>query len=101
MRDRPGPTDRLLRASLRGALLASCALPRPATAAAAPAGLNVLLIYTDDQGTLDAGSYGSTDVETPNIDALAARGVRFTQAYGHTVCCPSRATLMTGRHPQR
>jgi arylsulfatase A-like enzyme len=62
---------------------------------------NVLLIYTDDQGTLDAGCYGSTDLYTPHTDALAARGVRFTQAYAHTVCCPSRALLMTGRHPQR
>jgi len=62
---------------------------------------NVLLIYSDDQGTLDAGCYGSTDLHTPNIDALARRGVRFTQAYAHTVCCPSRATLLTGRYPQR
>jgi len=62
---------------------------------------NVLLIYTDDQGTLDANCYGSTDLYTPNIDALAADGIRFTQAYAHTVCCPSRALLLTGRHPQR
>lgn len=62
---------------------------------------NVVLIYTDDQGTLDAGCYGSGDLITPHIDQLAATGVRFTQAYGHTVCCPSRAALMTGRYPQR
>jgi len=62
---------------------------------------NVLLIYTDDQGTLDANCYGSKDLYTPNIDALAADGIRFTQAYAHTVCCPSRALLLTGRHPQR
>jgi len=62
---------------------------------------NVVLIYTDDQGTLDAGCYGSSDLITPHIDQLAATGVRFTQAYGHTVCCPSRAALMTGRYPQR
>jgi arylsulfatase A len=52
-------------------------------------------------GTLDAGCYGSTDIHTPNIDALAQRGVRFTQAYAHTVCCPSRSQLMSGRVPQR
>jgi len=62
---------------------------------------NVVLIYTDDQGTLDAGCYGAHDLHTPAIDRLAETGVRFTQAYAHTVCCPSRAMLLTGRHPQR
>ncbi len=62
---------------------------------------NVVFIYTDDQGTLDAGCYGSDDIHTPNIDALAKRGVRFTQAYAHTVCCPSRSQLLSGRVPQR
>jgi len=62
---------------------------------------NVVLIYTDDQGTLDMNCYGSKDLYTPAMDALAERGVRFTQAYAHTVCCPSRALLLTGRHPQR
>ena len=62
---------------------------------------NVVVIMTDDQGTLDANCFGSTDLHTPNIDRLASRGVRFTQAYAHTVCCPARAALMTGRHPQR
>ena len=62
---------------------------------------NVVILYTDDQGTLDAGCYGSSDLHTPHIDRIAANGVRFTQAYAHTVCCPSRAALLTGRHPQR
>lgn len=62
---------------------------------------NVVILFTDDQGTLDANCYGSRDLKTPNIDKLAATGVRFTQAYAHTVCCPARAALMTGRHPQR
>ena len=62
---------------------------------------NVVLILTDDQGTLDANCYGSTDLFTPAIDSLAADGVRFTQAYSHTVCCPTRAMLLTGRQPQR
>ncbi len=62
---------------------------------------NVVIILTDDQGTLDANCYGSTDLYTPAIDSLAASGVRFTQAYSHTVCCPTRAMLMTGRQPQR
>lgn len=62
---------------------------------------NVIIIYTDDQGTLDAGCYGATDLHTPNIDRLAKTGILFTQAYSHTVCCPSRAALLTGRYPQR
>ena len=62
---------------------------------------NVIILFTDDQGTLDANCYGSKDLFTPTIDALAKTGIRFTQAYAHTVCCPARALLMTGRHPQR
>ena len=62
---------------------------------------NVVILFTDDQGTIDANCYGSTDLITPNIDKLAETGVRFTQAYSHTVCCPARAALLTGRHPQR
>lgn len=62
---------------------------------------NVVVIFTDDQGALDMGCYGSKDLFTPAMDSLAASGARFTQAYSHTVCCPARAMLMTGRHPQR
>ena len=76
-------------------LIAICTL---ASAADKP---NVVILFTDDQGTLDADCYGSKDLITPNIDRLAATGVRFTQAYAHTVCCPARAALLTGRHPQR
>ena len=72
-----------------------------ATAYAAPRAPNVLVLFTDDQGTLDARCYGSEDLLTPHMDELAATGVRFTQAYAHTVCCPARAALLTGRHPQR
>lgn len=62
---------------------------------------NVVFILTNDQGTLEAKCFGSADLHTPAIDKLAANGVRFTQGYAHTVCCPARAMLMTGRHPQR
>jgi arylsulfatase A len=62
---------------------------------------NVVVFFTDDQGTLDVNCYGSKDLYTPNMDKLAETGVRFTQAYAHTVCCPARAMLMTGRYPQR
>ncbi len=63
---------------------------------------NVILIYTDDQGSLDLNIYGAKDLYTPNMDALARRGVRFTQFYAAApVCSPSRASLLTGRFPQR
>ncbi|MCH9022208.1 MAG: sulfatase-like hydrolase/transferase, partial [Planctomycetes bacterium] len=63
---------------------------------------NVVLIFTDDQGTIDVNCYGSKDLYTPNLDKLARRGVRFTQFYvGAPVCSPSRAALLTGRYPQR
>ncbi|MDA0765925.1 MAG: sulfatase-like hydrolase/transferase [Verrucomicrobia bacterium] len=62
---------------------------------------NVVIFLTDDQGTLDANCYGSKDLHTPTIDKLAETGVRFTQAYAHYVCCPTRAMLLTGRYPQR
>lgn len=63
---------------------------------------NVILIYTDDQGSLDLNIYGAKDLHTPHIDALAKRGVRFTQFYAAApVCSPSRASLITGKYPQR
>ncbi|HOD82429.1 MAG: Arylsulfatase [Planctomycetes bacterium ADurb.Bin126] len=63
---------------------------------------NVILIYSDDQGSIDLGCYGAKDLHTPNLDALAARGVRMTQWYApSSVCSPSRAGLMTGRYPHR
>ena len=62
---------------------------------------NVVVLVADDLGTLDLGCYGSADLLTPNLDALAARGTKLMAAYAHAVCCPSRAALLTGRHPQR
>ncbi|MBI1374987.1 MAG: sulfatase-like hydrolase/transferase [Phycisphaera sp.] len=63
---------------------------------------NVIIVLTDDQGSVDANCYGSTDLTTPGIDMLAARGVRFTQFYAAApVCSPSRAGLLTGRYPVR
>ena len=63
---------------------------------------NVILILSDDQGTLDLNCYGSKDLQTPHLDALARRGVRFTQFYvASPVCSPSRAALLTGRQPMR
>jgi len=62
---------------------------------------NVIVIYTDDQGAIDLGSYGAKDIYTPNLDKLAGEGTRFTQAYvAAPVCSPSRAALLTGKYPQ-
>jgi arylsulfatase A-like enzyme len=69
---------------------------------AAGAKLNVVFILIDDMGWRDLGCYGSTFYETPNIDRLAAQGMRFTNAYAACpVCSPTRASIMTGKYPAR
>jgi len=71
----------------------------PASAAEQP---NILLIYVDDLGLGDLGSYGHPVLQTPNIDALAADGLKLTNYYAPSaLCSPSRAGLLTGRHPYR
>lgn len=63
---------------------------------------NVLLMYADDLGYGELGCYGMKEVPTPNIDSIAANGIRFTSGYvSAPLCSPSRAGLMTGRHQQR
>src|SRR6266404_1895033 len=60
---------------------------------------NVVFVLADDLGYGDLGCYGQQRIKTPNIDAMAASGLRFTSAYaGSTVCAPSRCALMTGLH---
>lgn len=60
---------------------------------------NIVLILADDLGYGDLGCYGQKETQTPNIDRLAAEGMRFTQFYaGASVCAPSRCVLMTGKH---
>jgi len=62
---------------------------------------NVLIIYTDDQGSIDVNCYGANDLHTPNMDKIAETGVKFTQFYAAgSVSSPSRAALMTGKTPQ-
>ncbi len=62
---------------------------------------NVIIIFTDDQGSIDMNVYGAKDLVTPHMDSLAKRGVRFTQFYAAaSVCSPSRVALLTGRTPQ-
>ncbi|MFM7240620.1 MAG: sulfatase-like hydrolase/transferase, partial [Opitutia bacterium] len=63
---------------------------------------NILVIVSDDQGYADAGFNGGKAVPTPNLDALAASGVRCTSGYvSHPFCSPTRAGLLTGRYQQR
>ena len=81
------------------ALLCSILVPNVAHAADA-ARPNIVIILVDDMGYSDLGCYGS-EIETPQIDKLAANGLRFTQFYNCGRCCPTRASLMTGLHPHQ
>ncbi|MEZ5387002.1 MAG: arylsulfatase [Prosthecobacter sp.] len=61
---------------------------------------NIVVILVDDMGFSDIGCYGS-EIPTPNLDALAANGLRFTQFYNTGRCCPTRASLLTGLYPHQ
>ena len=62
---------------------------------------NVVIILADDLGINDLSCYGRKDQPTPNIDKLAAQGMRFTSSYAQPICSPTRAELLTGKHPAR
>lgn len=88
---------RTIHVALLGSLLSTLLVVLPHVIGAEPP--NVIFILADDLGYGDLSCYGQTKYETPNIDALAARGMRFTQHYsGSTVCAPSRCSLLTGLH---
>lgn len=61
---------------------------------------NIVVIMADDMGYSDIGCYGG-EIETPNLDRLASRGLRFTQFYNTGRCCPTRASLLTGLYPHQ
>ena len=61
---------------------------------------NIVIVLVDDMGFSDIGCYGG-EIDTPNIDRLAQGGLRFTQFYNAGRCCPTRASLLTGRHPHQ
>lgn len=84
------------------ALAASECLNLGAANAAARRKPNILVIVSDDQGYAEMGCHGCKDIPTPNLDAMAAGGVRFTNGYvSCPVCSPTRAGLITGRYQQR
>jgi len=62
---------------------------------------NIIFILADDLGYKDLGCYGNPFIETPVLDKMAVDGMLFSQAYAHPACSPSRAALMTGKHPAR
>src|SRR5438067_13772207 len=61
---------------------------------------NVVFVLADDLGVAEVGCYGQKIIRTPNVDRMAAGGMKFTRFYtGNAVCAPSRCCLMTGKHP--
>ena len=91
-----------LRVPLAGSILAASAMTVQGGPAEAERPPNFVFIMADDLGWADLGCTGSTFYETPHIDRLAARGVRFASAYAACpVCSPTRAAAMTGKYPAR
>ena len=79
-------------------LILSVRVPSRVTTSAAQranARPNIIIIMSDDMGWSDIGCYGG-EINTPNLDGLAANGLRFTQFYNNARCCPTRASLLTG-----
>jgi arylsulfatase A-like enzyme len=93
-----------LNPTLRVFLCALCAsvvpLPAPTGESEAAERPNIVIIMSDDMGFSDIGCYGS-EINTPNLDGLAAGGLRFTQFYNTARCCPTRACLLTGLYPHQ
>ena len=81
-------------------LLAAGLFPASAWATEPGPKPNIIVIMSDDMGYSDLGCYGG-EINTPNLDALAAGGLRFTQFYNTARCCPTRASLLTGLYPHQ
>ena len=85
-----------------GAVVIACAVSGCARAGEPADPPNIVLIYVDDLGWKDLGVQGSAYYETPNVDRLAAEGLRFTNAYANAPnCAPSRAALLSGQYAPR
>lgn len=87
---------------LTGIIALLCFFRQETRAQPGPSRPNIVFILADDLGWGELGCYGNTFNETPNLDKLAAGGIRFTQAYAAApVCSPTRASIMTGEYPAR
>ncbi|HIG27369.1 MAG TPA: N-acetylgalactosamine-6-sulfatase [Verrucomicrobiales bacterium] len=84
-----------------GTLLALLVCAGTIASSAAEKKPNFVIIYADDLGYGDLGCFGNTTIKTPNIDRMAAEGMKLTSFYAQTVCGPSRTSLMTGCYPMR
>jgi len=62
---------------------------------------NIVLVLVDDLGFSDIGPYGAADIATPNLDRLAAEGIRFKEFYNNSICAPTRASLLTGQYQHK
>ena len=80
------------------ALLLGTVMPAFAQKAERP---NIVLILVDDLGFSDIGPYGATDIETPNLDKLAAEGLKLKEFYNNSICAPTRASLLTGQYQHK
>lgn len=96
------PHQTFLPYALSGAWLGllSASVAFDAAGAATGTHPNIVIILADDMGFSDIGCYGG-EVQTPNLDKLAANGVRFTQFYNNARCCPTRASILTGLYPHQ
>ncbi len=96
--------EQIVSARVKSLRLSLSALPlifsNTLAAETAPQKPNIVLILTDDMGYSDLGCFGS-EISTPNLDALAVNGLRFTQFYNAARCCPTRASLLTGLYPHQ
>jgi arylsulfatase A-like enzyme len=96
------PTARLAARAWFAAIASLCALAAPGSPASAAEPPNVILIYADDIGYGDVSANGATTIRTPNVDRLAAEGLRFTSAHAAAATCtPSRYALLTGEYAWR
>ncbi len=93
-----------MRTTLRLLVIATAILAAPAASllAATPVKPNIVMVFIDDMGWGDFSCFGNLDAKTPNVDRLAAEGLRFSQFYVNApICSPSRCALTTGQYPQR